>query len=68
VVPGVVDTNLWNSMPASDRDNLYQSMASAQLIKRVGMADDIALAFIYLMKQQYGTGQNITIDGGAVLV
>jgi NAD(P)-dependent dehydrogenase (short-subunit alcohol dehydrogenase family) len=68
VVPGVVDTNLWNSMPAADRDNLYKSMADAQLVKRVGEADDIALAFIYLMKQQYGTGQNIVIDGGAVLV
>jgi NAD(P)-dependent dehydrogenase (short-subunit alcohol dehydrogenase family) len=68
VVPGVVDTNLWNSMPAADRDNLYKSMADAQLVKRVGEADDIALAFIYLMKQQYGTGQNIVIDGGAVLM
>ncbi|WP_183572077.1 SDR family oxidoreductase [Mucilaginibacter sp. X5P1] len=68
VVPGVVDTNLWDSMHAADRENLYQSMASAQLIKRVGAADDIALAFLYLMKQQYGTGQNITVDGGAVLV
>lgn len=68
VVPGVIDTNLWDSMPTADRENLYQTMADVQLIKRVGAADDIALAFIYLMKQQYGTGQNITVDGGAVLV
>jgi NAD(P)-dependent dehydrogenase (short-subunit alcohol dehydrogenase family) len=38
------------------------------LLKRVGEADDIALAFTYLIKQQYGTGQNIVVDGGAVLV
>jgi hypothetical protein len=25
-------------------------------------------AFVYLMKQSFATGQNIVIDGGAVLV
>jgi NAD(P)-dependent dehydrogenase (short-subunit alcohol dehydrogenase family) len=67
VVPGVIKTNLWNSMPAEDRDGLFKSGENL-LVRRVGEAEDIALAFIYLMKQQYGTGQNITIDGGAVLV
>jgi NAD(P)-dependent dehydrogenase (short-subunit alcohol dehydrogenase family) len=38
------------------------------LVRRVGEAEDIAQAFLYLMKQQFGTGQNIVIDGGAVLV
>jgi NAD(P)-dependent dehydrogenase (short-subunit alcohol dehydrogenase family) len=68
VVPGVVKTNLWNNMPPADRDNLYTSVGNALLVKRVGEAEDIAQAFIYLMKQQFGTGQNIVIDGGTVLV
>ncbi|HTJ53180.1 MAG TPA: SDR family oxidoreductase [Cyclobacteriaceae bacterium] len=68
VVPGVVKTNLWNSMTPADRENLYTSVGDALLVKRVGEAEDIAQAFIYLMKQQFGTGQNIVIDGGAVLV
>lgn len=68
VVPGVVRTNLWNSMPEADRENLYKTVGDTLLVKRVGEAEDIAQAFLYLMKQQFGTGQNITIDGGTVLV
>ncbi|MDB5128397.1 SDR family oxidoreductase [Mucilaginibacter sp.] len=68
VVPGVVKTNLWDSMSDADREALYKDTGDALLLKRVGEADDIALAFTYLIKQQYGTGQNIVVDGGAVLV
>lgn len=68
VVPGVIKTNLWGSMSEADREGLYQSQAESLLLKRVGEAEDIALAFVYLMKQSFTTGQNIVIDGGAVLV
>ncbi|MDB5089512.1 MAG: NAD(P)-dependent dehydrogenase, short-chain alcohol dehydrogenase family [Mucilaginibacter sp.] len=68
VVPGVIKTNLWGALSDADREGLYKSQADALLLRRVGEAEDIALAFLYLMKQQFGTGQNITIDGGAVLV
>ncbi|MRG43858.1 SDR family oxidoreductase [Chitinophaga sp. SYP-B3965] len=68
VVPGVVRTNLWNSMALADRDALYRSVGDSMLVKRVGEAEDIAMAFLYLMKQSFGTGQQIIIDGGAVLV
>lgn len=68
VVPGVVKTNLWNSMTETDRENLYKTVGDSMLVGRVGEAEDIAQAFLYLMKQQFGTGQNIVIDGGAVLV
>ena len=68
VVPGVVKSNLWNSMPAADREQLFKAIGEANLVHRVGEVEDIALAFVYLMKQQYGTGQNLVIDGGSVLV
>lgn len=68
VVPGVVRTNLWNSMAEADRDNLYKTVGDSLPLRRVGEAEDIAQAFLYLMKQPFGTGQNIVIDGGAVLV
>jgi hypothetical protein len=55
-------------MADTDRENLFQSAGDALLVKRVGEAEDIALAFTYLMKQKFGTGQNLIIDGGAVLV
>jgi NAD(P)-dependent dehydrogenase (short-subunit alcohol dehydrogenase family) len=68
VVPGVVRTNLWNSMTEADRDNFYRTVGDSLLVRRVGEAEDIARAFLYLMKQSFGTGQNMVIDGGAVLV
>ena len=68
VVPGVIETNLWNNMPEKNRSELYQSMEKTLLLKRVGQAQDVALAFIYLMKQSFGTGQNLVVDGGTLLV
>lgn len=68
VVPGVIRTNLWDSMPAEQREGLYQAMADNLLLKRAGEAEDVAQAFVYLMKQRFGTGQNIVVDGGTVLV
>ncbi|HTI12814.1 MAG TPA: SDR family oxidoreductase [Puia sp.] len=68
VVPGVVKTNLWSSMTEGDRENLYRTVGDSLLVKRVGEGEDIAQAFLYLMKQSFGTGQNLVIDGGAVLV
>ena len=68
VAPGVVRTNLWNSLPEGDRQNLYISLGNSLLVRRVGEADDIALSFVYLMKQSFGTGQVLVVDGGTVLV
>lgn len=68
IAPGVVRTNLWNSMTETDRENLYKVVGDSLPVKRVGEAEDIAETFLYLMKQSYGTGQIITIDGGSVLV
>jgi NAD(P)-dependent dehydrogenase (short-subunit alcohol dehydrogenase family) len=68
VAPGVVRTNLWNSLSEQDREQLYTSVGSKLPVKRVGEAEDIALTYIYLMKQQFATGQVLVVDGGAVLV
>jgi len=68
VSPGVVKTNLWNSMSDEDRNNLYVGVGERLPVKRVGEAGDIAQAFLYTMKQQYGTGQVFVVDGGSVLV
>jgi NAD(P)-dependent dehydrogenase (short-subunit alcohol dehydrogenase family) len=68
VVPGVVRTNLWNSMPPADRNSFYKTIGDSLLVQRVGEGEDIARAFLYLMQQPFATGQNMIIDGGAVLV
>lgn len=68
VMPGVVKTNLWNGIPETDRLNFYDATANRLPVQRVGEAEDIAQAYLYLIRQQYSTGQALVTDGGAVLV
>lgn len=68
IAAGVIDTNLWNNLPEADRNGFFKYLEGTLLLKRVGKAEDIAQAFVYLMKQSYATGQSLIIDGGAVLV
>jgi len=68
IAAGVINTNLWSNMSEADRNSFFKYLESSLLLKRVGEAEDIALAFVYLMQQPYATGQSLVIDGGAVLV
>ena len=68
VCPGVVRTELWSDMSESDRDAMYGNLGQKLPVGRVGEADDLAHAYIYLMRQGYSTGQVIVVDGGGVLV
>jgi NAD(P)-dependent dehydrogenase (short-subunit alcohol dehydrogenase family) len=68
VCPGVVRTNLWQSMNADAREQLYESVGKSLLVGRVGEACEIARAYLFLMQEGYGTGQTVVLDGGAVLV
>jgi len=68
VSPGIVKTNLWNDMTAADRASFYSNVGNSLPVKRVGEAEDIAQTYLYLMRQQFGTGQMVVVDGGRVLV
>ncbi|MES2131630.1 MAG: SDR family oxidoreductase [Bacteroidota bacterium] len=68
VSPGVVETNLWNNIPEEDRKGLYTHMTSTLPVKFVGQAEDLAKTYVYLMTQNYATGQTVIVDGGNVLV
>src|SRR6202047_2735948 len=68
VSPGVVRTNLWQSMNADAREHLFESVGKSLLVGRVGEACEIARAYLFLMQEGYSTGQTVVLDGGAVLV
>ncbi|MET1027633.1 MAG: SDR family oxidoreductase [Dongiaceae bacterium] len=68
VCPGVVRTALWDNMTEAARQDFYQTIGAKLLVGRVGEAEDVAQTYLYLMKNNYSTGQNIIIDGGTVLV
>jgi NAD(P)-dependent dehydrogenase (short-subunit alcohol dehydrogenase family) len=68
VSPGVVETPLWGDMSEADRAAMYRGVAEALPVGHVGKAAEIAEAYLYLMRQTYGTGQVLVVDGGSVLV
>jgi NAD(P)-dependent dehydrogenase (short-subunit alcohol dehydrogenase family) len=67
VSPGAVRTNLWQSMSAAEREQMYESVGKSQPVGRVGEPHDIAQAYVFLMQEEFGTGQILVVDGGAVL-
>ncbi|MCF0069124.1 SDR family oxidoreductase [Dyadobacter sp. CY261] len=68
VSPGIIRTNLWSGMGDTERDAFYENVANALPVRHVGEAEQVAQAYIYLMKQPFSTGQILVTDGGAVLV
>ena len=55
-------------MTEADRKALYRETAERLPVGHVGDAKEIAEAYLYLMRQSYGTGHALVVDGGAVLV
>jgi NAD(P)-dependent dehydrogenase (short-subunit alcohol dehydrogenase family) len=68
VSPGVVRTNLWQSMTTTEREQLFESIGNSLPVGRVGEAHDVAQAYLFLMQEEFCTGQTLVIDGGTVLV
>jgi len=68
VCPGVVRTALWDNMTDADRQDFYASFGEKLLVGRVGEAREIAQTYLYLMKNNYSTGQSVIVDGGTVLI
>ena len=68
VSPGVVRTNLWQNMSPAEREQLFESVGKRLPVGRVGEAHDIAQAYLFLMQEEFGTGQTVVVDGGTVLV
>jgi NAD(P)-dependent dehydrogenase (short-subunit alcohol dehydrogenase family) len=68
VSPGLIATNLWQNMSAEDRQAMYERAGKGLPVGRVGEAQDVAAAYLFLMESGFATGQTYVVDGGAVLV
>ena len=68
VAPGPIDTPLWSALASEERETIYAQYAQQLPAGRMGAVTDTALAYIYLMEQEFGTGQVLTVDGGGTLV
>jgi len=68
VAPGLVKSPLWAGMQEADRNALYEQTAGRLPVGHVAEPAEIAEAYLYLMRQTYGTGEVIVVDGGGVLI
>ncbi len=60
VCPGFIETEMVAAMP----DNVKEQMISKIPMKRLGQAEEIAEAVLFLAKANYITGQSINVNGG----
>ena len=67
VCPGLIRTEVWNSIPEEGREARFTEMTKRQLVPRIGEASECAEAYLYLMKAGYTTGQVLHVEGGVAL-
>lgn len=68
VCPGLVRTEVWNSIPEDKRVERFRHMTEHQPLPRVGEPAEVAEAYLYLMRGGYTTGQVLHVDGGMSVV
>lgn len=68
VSPGWVRTPIWNDVAGADSEQLLAAMAERLPVGRVGTADDIAHAIVFLLGNGYMTGTVLHVEGGHRLV
>jgi NAD(P)-dependent dehydrogenase (short-subunit alcohol dehydrogenase family) len=61
-------TELWDSIPEQARDVFYRQIRERLPVGRIGEPNEVAEAYIYLMKNRFSTGSIVVTDGGGVLV
>ncbi|KAG0649461.1 Core atranone cluster (CAC) 9 [Hyphodiscus hymeniophilus] len=67
VTPGLVKSELWDKMGKTkeEQDDIFKN---AKLpVGFVATPEDIAEAYLYLVRAEYATGTSVVIDGGALL-
>ena len=67
ISPGTLRTSYWTGLPDAELKKIMDRMAGALPAGRVGTADDIANAVLYLVTTSFVTGTVLAIDGGLPL-
>jgi len=63
IAPGMIDT----AMTAQLSDKVKAEILKQIPLKRLGLAQEVAQAAIFLAENDYITGQTITVDGGLTM-
>jgi len=68
VCPGLIFTDVWNSIPEDRRAEQIRRMTARLPLPRAGDPDEVAEAYLHLLRATYSTGQVLIVDGGMTLV
>jgi NAD(P)-dependent dehydrogenase (short-subunit alcohol dehydrogenase family) len=68
IQPGYVDTPLFDGLFGDQRDAILTAAGAKLPVGRIGRAEEIADAVLFLMRNGYMNGATLTIDGGGLLV
>lgn len=68
VCPGLVLTEVWNSIPDETRAEQLRRMTARLPLPRAGEPDEVAEAYLHLIRASYSTGQVLIVDGGMTLI
>jgi NAD(P)-dependent dehydrogenase (short-subunit alcohol dehydrogenase family) len=64
VCPGLVRTEVWNAIPAEQREESWKRLTKRLPISRIAEPSEVAEAYLYLMRGGYTTAQVLRVDGG----
>ncbi|RKK16313.1 hypothetical protein BFJ65_g9882 [Fusarium oxysporum f. sp. cepae] len=67
VTPGFVHTALFDGFPQDVRDVIFPAMEKDSVAGRLGTAEELAEAYVYLMKCTFATGSIVVVDGGRIV-
>jgi NAD(P)-dependent dehydrogenase (short-subunit alcohol dehydrogenase family) len=67
VSPGLIATPLWSSLDTDARTKMYEGAMARLPARRVGQAEDVARAVLYLASTGYATGSTVLVDGGGTI-
>jgi len=64
ISPGTLRTTYWTGVPEQQLEQIFDRMAKALPAGRVGTADEIANAVLFLVTTGFVTGTVVCVDGG----
>jgi len=68
VCPGLIRTEVWNAIPEEQREERWRKMTERLLVKRIGTPEEVAEAYLYLMRGGYTTAQVLRVDAGQTAI
>ena len=67
ISPGVIDTGAWDALGEQGKADYFADISARNPARRIGTAEDIALAVMFALTNTFLTGQTLHIDGGEPL-